>query len=81
MAPSSTICSALGNDPIPINSATSIRATTPANDTQPRLSRPARSSVLYERVPHPLSPRNAYAYASMPTPDQNQLRTSARVRG
>src|SRR4029450_439329 len=52
MAPSSTICSALGNDPIPLHSATSILATTPTNDTRPRLSGAAWPSVLKRAVPH-----------------------------
>jgi hypothetical protein len=84
MAPSSTICSALGNDPIPRNSATSILAATPTNDTghafEAGLVDHSSSSG-----PTPPSPRNAFAYANAPGPDQSRLRprlrTNARVCG
>ena len=72
MAPSSTICSALGNDPIPLNSATSILATTPTNDTRPRLFEASLVLQSCASGPTPPSPRNAYAYATTPALDQNQ---------
>ena len=81
MAPSSTICSALGNEPIPLNSATSIRATTPTNDAWPA---PISASPVLSPVragPTPALPKKRLRLRHHANPDQNQLRTSARVRG